>query len=924
MVLKKILIIILSVLFLNIVVAQQQNVYNDCEIYGNCLPDNVSIININQTINVTSVNATDFWNTNIGSLQNVNTTQFEGTGGDLTIKNSWLTSFINAFNFLTGNIFNQSLNTTDNVTFHNISVHNITASGNINASSFTLNGTTIFNWSETEGSNNSNTTEWWITSIGNLDNANETQFENNGGNLSINESWLDFFINAFNFITGNIFDQSLNTTDDVTFNNITASAFFVGDGTFITNLNELDPKAYNGTLAFLSQILGWNYYNSSNFSIVDYYNKSEVDDIVSSLAFDFFFTNHTSDISGHLNLSETDEGHPESSVTSPSLSAGDTPIFNFTTQFGQPEFNELRKGVYDVRLHLFKTGTKSVFITPKLYNISSDGLSKNLLITFETSIELTTIDATYDLHGTLNEEIILDSGDRLHMEFVATVGPSGSNPTVTLDMEGTTDTHLTIETSSNAFENIFLRQDGTKPLSANWNVGDLNITNMSYLFVDDISLKFGDLISELNPDGVNATRLKGTASDVDVVIGDGTGYFMVWNAVDDTAVFFVNNVGDTDILGDLTIGDDIFMSEDGIIGISASTERIVFDGTGGDINLLGANVGIGTSSPDSVFHIKANTPGTVGSHPAGQLIIQDPDDTVFGNAVITGYESDGSGNPDQQLWYLGSSSSSNSNIIFLNRRNALLQFGTNDNTQMTILGNGNVGIGTTIPTQELEVNGSLNVTELIYGNGSQLFDVNFTEKDSSAYNGSLILTINESNLNVNSSDFWDDVDTFNTTQFEDDGGELHLKDTWFEILFDFLFGTKDTDDLTEGSTNLYDNQSWNETNYIDNATKTFLKMSNKSLNGLYNFDNISVANETLTYTLNVTLDAVIGGQADVGQLKAATYEIQFGGATQFEMIIFDGADWIKQVPPAGGENSVLTYCDFGPSIAWIGSTPCPI
>ncbi len=108
-------------------------------------------------------------------------------------------------------------------------------------------------------------------------------------------------------------------------------------------------------------------------------------------------------------------------------------------------------------------------------------------------------------------------------------------------------------------------------------------------------------------------------------------------------------------------------------------------------------VGIGIATPDSKLHIKANTPGTVGSHPAGQLIIQDPDDTVFGNAVITGYESDGSGNPDQQLWYLGSSSSSNSNIIFLNRRNALLQFGTNGNTQMTILGNGDVGIGIATP-----------------------------------------------------------------------------------------------------------------------------------------------------------------------------------------------------------------------------------
>ncbi len=151
-------------------------------------------------------------------------------------------------------------------------------------------------------------------------------------------------------------------------------------------------------------------------------------------------------------------------------------------------------------------------------------------------------------------------------------------------------------------------------------------------------------------------------------------------------------------------------------------------------------VGIGTSSPDSAFHIKANIAGSVGSHPAGQIIIQNPADSVTSNVVITAYESDGSGDPDQQLWYLGSSSSSNSNIILLNRRNALLQFGTNDTTQMTILGNGNVGIGTFAPTHKLNVVGDANITGLIYGNGSQLTDVSGAETTWKAnYSGYLVV-----------------------------------------------------------------------------------------------------------------------------------------------------------------------------------------
>ena len=69
----------------------------------------------------------------------------------------------------------------------------------------------------------------------------------------------------------------------------------------------------------------------------------------------------------------------------------------------------------------------------------------------------------------------------------------------------------------------------------------------------DLSLGFGDLVSEQNPDAVNAIRLKGTASDVDVVIGDVTGYFSVWNTADDNAVFHVNDRGNTDIAGDLIV-----------------------------------------------------------------------------------------------------------------------------------------------------------------------------------------------------------------------------------------------------------------------------------------------------------------------------------------------------------------------------------
>ncbi len=140
----------------------------------------------------------------------------------------------------------------------------------------------------------------------------------------------------------------------------------------------------------------------------------------------------------------------------------------------------------------------------------------------------------------------------------------------------------------------------------------------------------------------------------------------------------------------------------------ASTD-MVFKMDGSEVARFfqGGNFGLGTTTPSSIFHVKANLPGTVGSHYAGQIIIQNPADDTTSGVVITAYESDGSGNPDQQLWYLGSASTSNEDITLLNRRSANLTLGTSGATRVTVSGAGDVGIGISNPSEKLEVNGAV-------------------------------------------------------------------------------------------------------------------------------------------------------------------------------------------------------------------------
>ncbi len=156
------------------------------------------------------------------------------------------------------------------------------------------------------------------------------------------------------------------------------------------------------------------------------------------------------------------------------------------------------------------------------------------------------------------------------------------------------------------------------------------------------------------------------------------------------------NAGETLSIADLTEGSILFVGPGGLI--TQDSAKLVWNDS---LN----RAGIGTNNPRSILHIKGSTSGTVGDNPAGQLIIQDPSLLDNTNICITGYNSDIGGNPKTQKWYFGSSSSSNQDVIILNRAAANLHFGTSGASKMVINSDGDVGIGTNVPTSKLQVVG---------------------------------------------------------------------------------------------------------------------------------------------------------------------------------------------------------------------------
>ena len=110
---------------------------------------------------------------------------------------------------------------------------------------------------------------------------------------------------------------------------------------------------------------------------------------------------------------------------------------------------------------------------------------------------------------------MLIDGKRLILELQAVVSGGGSNVVVTSAQEGTTDSHLTVETTSAAFSNIFVRQDGSQSLTGNWDQGNFNLTSVTSWFLGI----------------VQASKVFGLTDFIWNIAGNGTLLFTSdWNA----------------------------------------------------------------------------------------------------------------------------------------------------------------------------------------------------------------------------------------------------------------------------------------------------------------------------------------------------------------------------------------------------------
>ncbi len=206
--------------------------------------------------------------------------------------------------------------------------------------------------------------------------------------------------------------------------------------------------------------------------------KEYVDSAITFIE-EYYFTDTVSDIGGiYFDMEDMPSGEAESTHTITTITnADDQPLVNFATVAGVPGLITLDMGIYSGNIHALKSagGQRSVKIYYEIHTRATD-TTETLLVTSEESDFLTVADEHYVLHATLIDDVSIAATDRIIVKWFANGGTGGGNATVLLHVEGDTAARLNVPISSNVLSQIYLRQDGTKELTANWDAGPFDIT----------------------------------------------------------------------------------------------------------------------------------------------------------------------------------------------------------------------------------------------------------------------------------------------------------------------------------------------------------------------------------------------------------------------------------------------------------------
>ncbi|KKM92210.1 hypothetical protein LCGC14_1220750, partial [marine sediment metagenome] len=191
-------------------------------------------------------------------------------------------------------------------------------------------------------------------------------------------------------------------------------------------------------------------------------------------AIDFDLTTTTSDIDDQLTfvMQEILPTNDEATIVSGDLTTATNDQFVVAFAIGSSTipFATIEAGRIAFHVHAERTSGNDENRYYVVLIKRDDSQVETILVTSEES-DLITSKGDFTVHATLLSDVDFVSTDRILAKVYVNTGGSGPANQITFYVQGTTASRLEVGVPSQAFSNIFLRQDGTKQLSAEWTTG---------------------------------------------------------------------------------------------------------------------------------------------------------------------------------------------------------------------------------------------------------------------------------------------------------------------------------------------------------------------------------------------------------------------------------------------------------------------